>query len=312
MDHAAPSGPSPEAPRQRRRTRQRKDWAPGQTPTGAPAGAGDNAGVNGAQAMPLYHQVYLVMREKIRTGAYGDRALPSEHQLCDIFGVSLITVKRAMRTLANDGFVTRHRGRGTFAVACTVSAPRRNTLDDLLQSVREIGETTDMRRIGQGLTRANIEVAEQLKCKPGAPVYRIDQVRMSGAEPIALINAYVPAWVAVRMLDKTTSTQPVLAQVSRAGIAVDCAEQAIGATLADPTAARHLDVEVGLPLIRLTRRVLDAEMQPVEWLVAHYRGDRYEYRTTLSRDGLAGASSAPISGARPIAKPAQTRKRRHA
>jgi GntR family transcriptional regulator len=224
--------------------------------------------------------------------------LPTENELCAMFGVSRITVKRAMRQLALDGFVTRRRGLGTFAIEATVGTPRRNALDDLLQSVQAIGASTDMRRIAHGQTRATIEVAEQLGCKPGALVYRIDQIRMSGAEPIAFIQAYLPTWVAARMRDKESSRLPVLAQVVNAGIAVDRAEQAIGATLADPTAASHLEVEVGLPLIRLTRRVLTTDMKPVEWLMALYRGDRYEYRTTLTRDGLAGGRNEPISAPR--------------
>ena len=256
---------------------------------------GNHSGVSDAHAMPLYHQVYLVIRERIRSGVYGDRALPTEIQFCAMFGVSRITVKHAMRMLARDGFVTRRRGLGTFAVEATVGTPRRNALDDLLQSVQAIGSATAMRRISHGPTRATIEVAEHLGCKPGALVYRIDQIRTSGAEPIAYIQAYLPTWVAARMRDKHTSTLPVLAQIAAAGVEIDRADQAIGATLADPVAAGHLDVEVGLPLIRLTRRVIGTDMNPVEWLVALYRGDRYEYRTTLTRDGLAGRRNDTIS-----------------
>ena len=64
---------------------------------------------------PLYHQIYLLLREKIRSGIVAANAtLPGEQELARAFNVSRITVKRALNELASDHLVTRHRGRGTI------------------------------------------------------------------------------------------------------------------------------------------------------------------------------------------------------
>ena len=56
--------------------------------------------VDDSIAVPLYHQVYLILKENIRSGEYApDTALPIEPALCEEFGVSRITIKRAMKEL---------------------------------------------------------------------------------------------------------------------------------------------------------------------------------------------------------------------
>ncbi|WP_392353879.1 GntR family transcriptional regulator [Brevundimonas sp. LF-1] len=73
--------------------------------------------------IPLYHQVRLLLAERIRRGVFPPGSLlPGEHQIAELLGASRITIKRAMNELADAGLVTRHRGRGTV-VAPQVELP---------------------------------------------------------------------------------------------------------------------------------------------------------------------------------------------
>ena len=55
---------------------------------------------------PLYHQVYLVLRNGILNGDYPDGSLlPGEQETTILFGVSRITAKRALNDLAAEGFL---------------------------------------------------------------------------------------------------------------------------------------------------------------------------------------------------------------
>ena len=63
---------------------------------------------------PLYHQIYLVLRDKIVDGVFGaNDIVPGEQEVVRQFGVSRITAKRALDELAASGLVVRERGRGT-------------------------------------------------------------------------------------------------------------------------------------------------------------------------------------------------------
>ena len=68
-----------------------------------------------AIASPRYHQVYVTLRTWVRDGTYkpGEQ-IPTEPQLCEVFGVSRITVRKAIDNLAKEGWLLRQQGRGTF------------------------------------------------------------------------------------------------------------------------------------------------------------------------------------------------------
>src|ERR1700734_274900 len=74
-----------------------------------------SGGVTAGAGVPLHRQLFLVLHDEIARGAIapGD-ALPTEQSLCDQFGVSRITVRRALADLAEQGYIERRQGVGSF------------------------------------------------------------------------------------------------------------------------------------------------------------------------------------------------------
>jgi multiple sugar transport system substrate-binding protein len=71
--------------------------------------------IDPAQPIPIYFQLKTLLLEEILEGRYGaDGRLPTEHELCDRFGISRTPVSRALSELADEGVILRHRRRGTF------------------------------------------------------------------------------------------------------------------------------------------------------------------------------------------------------
>jgi DNA-binding GntR family transcriptional regulator len=67
------------------------------------------------QPIPLYYQLKTLLAKEILSGAYGtDGRLPTEHELCERFGLSRTPVTRALTDLAAEGAVLRRRRHGTF------------------------------------------------------------------------------------------------------------------------------------------------------------------------------------------------------
>ncbi|MDD2862006.1 MAG: GntR family transcriptional regulator, partial [Acidiphilium sp.] len=77
----------------------------------------DSEDDSGAPArLPLYQQVKNDLVRRIAAGVWGaEGRLPSEHELTAAFGVSRMTVHRALRELSAEGIGSRIQGVGTFA-----------------------------------------------------------------------------------------------------------------------------------------------------------------------------------------------------
>jgi GntR family transcriptional regulator len=94
---------------------------------------------------------------------------------------------------------------------------------------------------------------------------------------------------------------PLLSLLERSGIVVEEASQKIGATLAGPDVAEALGLEIGSPLLSLTRVVRDPSGYGVEHLHALYRPDLYSFHMDLVRTGTADARRW-----NPVSKPSVT------
>jgi multiple sugar transport system substrate-binding protein len=71
--------------------------------------------IDPAQPIPIYFQLKTLLLEEILSGRYGPGGrLPTEHEICGLYGISRTPVTRALSELAQDGVICRHRRRGSF------------------------------------------------------------------------------------------------------------------------------------------------------------------------------------------------------
>jgi GntR family transcriptional regulator len=234
--------------------------------------------------VPRYYQVYVVLQQRIREGEWSpDAAMPTEQEFAARFGVSRVTIRKALNMLEEERLILRQQGRGTFALP----PPRSGTRADFsgfLESIVDVEKRTRVRVLQFEKVTLPNDVAELLECPRGARGLKIVRVRMDNDAPFSFSTCYVPEPEAGRMTQESLGNRTVLATLSAAGVVPATAEQRLGATLADVDVARHLRIEVSAPLITLTRIVRDEGRRPIEMIRAFYRPDKYEYRVTLSRD----------------------------
>jgi GntR family transcriptional regulator len=234
---------------------------------------------------PLYHQVYLVLRQKILNGECDPQtALPGEHQLAAQYGVSRVTVRRTLEALELEGLVNRRRGVGTFAVEQAAERQQRYNIGGLTeQAARQAGETQAATLSIEVITTP-AEVAAHFG--PGhAEVTRIVRRRSVGREPYTVMSAYLPQPVAAALGRDGLQSDSLPMALEKAGITLVRAEHMITAEVADDFSATQLQVPIGAPLIAMRTLFSTTNDTPAALIEALFRPDRYEYRTTLLRQG---------------------------
>lgn len=85
---------------------------------------------------PLYLQIYTELKERIESGewSYGVM-LPSEHEFCDVYGVSRGTVRQVLAKLEEEGFIRRERGKGTFIARHGVHTAQREKISQSISFI---------------------------------------------------------------------------------------------------------------------------------------------------------------------------------
>ena len=91
--------------------------------------------------VPLYHQLYSILKEAILNGTIPyDAQMPTEQQLAATFDVSRITAKRAMDELAAENLIARFRGKGSHVTYQYTPPPVRAPLVGMLENLVEMGK----------------------------------------------------------------------------------------------------------------------------------------------------------------------------
>lgn len=242
-----------------------------------------------ASPTPLYHRIYTVLRERIINGYYpADLPVPSEAELAQSFGVSRITIRKAMKILSDEGLVTRARGRGTFVTDHSqqhrLNRAVVSNINGLFNYLNTVGLSTTLRVISIDKSEAPPRIAVLMGVAPDAQIVRSVRVRDLDGRPYSLSIAYLLPEIGSAIQEDDLAQNNMIDLVQQAGARVDQVEQVLTATLADDYAAQHLQVPVGAALMRMIRVFVDARLGSFYVAEILYCADRYEYRVALRRE----------------------------
>ncbi len=146
---------------------------------------------------PRYYQVYVTLRAWVRDGTYGPGAqIPTEADLCRHFGVSRITVRKALADLVREGWLVRHPGRGTFVALSAARAPASVDIREAMMQVADLGAVTEVIDARVAEVVADDETLAALDLEPGARVQRGSHVRLFKGVPLAHVTTFVPLDIA--------------------------------------------------------------------------------------------------------------------
>jgi GntR family transcriptional regulator len=221
--------------------------------------SGRAASVSTDAGVPLHRQLFLVLHDEIDRGliAPGD-PLPTEQTLCDQFGVSRITVRRALADLAEQGYIERRQGVGSFVREhgpADVSSAGRSYMAGLRQSQFE----TEVDVVELGVRRPPRAITEALETSGELlQIVRVRRQRRTG-EPLMVSDAWLPSELAGLLTESALGQAPLYQLLADAGIVVDRIRHEITAEIAGPRNAHLLDTPIGAALLRVNRLAFVAD-----------------------------------------------------
>jgi GntR family transcriptional regulator len=247
-----------------------------------------------ANGTALHRQVFLVLRDEIRRGIFvAGNALPKEESLCQRFGVSRITVRRALADLAALGLVERRQGIGNFVRRDVPGRRERPTLS-LLDGLRRTADETKVSVIGvsQGVPPA--DVADLLQLAPGVAAVRAERLRSIGPTPVMLTDSWVPMALGRRLTVAALRKRPLYEILLGQGVVLGRVVQELNAVVADPMRAERLGVEVGSPLLKLVRLLHGQDARPVQYLEVYLSSERSRFLMDIPAEQVNTLSAGQI------------------
>ena len=224
---------------------------------------------------PLYVQLMEELETSIRNGVYkpGDKIM-TEAEMAREYGVSLITVRKAVGSLMEKGLVVRKQGKGTFVTKPKFSRNMRK-LQSFTEMCEQMGVKPGARVLENRLTAADKKVSDRLGIEPGSNVVYISRLRLADGEPVQVEKSYFPLKYAFLLDEDLNNGSMFECLKEKAGAKVASSEKMIELCRATAEEAALMDVKKGDYLLFVKSTAYDENGEPMYAGIQLINGDRF-------------------------------------
>lgn len=228
----------------------------------------------------LYLQVRTRILEAIRAGEWrsGD-ALPPEKKLCERFGISIGTLRKAVDELAASGMLVRHQGRGTFVTRYSHDRYLFFFFHLIGQDGHQEYPAVEFLRFES--TKADDFAAQVLNLKRGASLWHLSNRLSLRDEVVSIDEIFLPQSLFAKLTEKRLrARQTTLYQMyqDEFNLTVMRAEERVRAVQATDIQAKLLGIKKGSPLLQIIRIVYTVDNQVIELRYSYVQTQHCEYR----------------------------------
>ena len=235
--------------------------------------------------VPLYHQLKTILLKEIQSGRWkADDRLPTESELEQTYAVSKITVRQALKELADSGYVRREQGRGTFVARLQLKQGPR-ALNSFTEEMRRHGLRSGSRILRSDVVPADAVTAEKLGIPCDTRVFLLKRLRLADGKPMGIQTAFLPLALVPGMPEESLENASLYHILqSKYGLQPAYAHEEHSAVLVEGEAASLLRVRPGSPGLAAERITCLSDGHPIEFVSAIMRGDRYRIILDLIKE----------------------------
>ena len=227
--------------------------------------------------IPVYYQLKNDFIKKIANGTWkAGECISSERELCEIYGVSRMTIRQAIGELVQEGILTRKKGKGTFVCEQKVNQKDMMSFTEMIKQSGRVLETkvVEFEVIDTPEDIQDIFILDKL--------YKITRKRIVDNECIALETVYIPVdycgHVNKEMLEG--SLYKILEQF---GYLITNSNSSIVAVNVNDEIRNLLECEKDEPILKVISKTFTSADKLLFLEEAFYKSDKFTLQVNISR-----------------------------
>ncbi|MEA4812813.1 MAG: GntR family transcriptional regulator [Anaerolineaceae bacterium] len=228
--------------------------------------------------LPKYYGVQENLRYRILNGEWkpGDQIL-TETELCEVYNVSRITIRKAILELTNEGLLYRQSGKGTF-----VKQPNEGLQDNILiksftNEMRERGKNAISLSVDLKVVLATKVMASLLTIKPGEPVIELRRIRAVNQNEIVAYSINTFPFTRDFSTNPQDYYQSFYEYLGKFGIFFSTAREYLESILPSPEIAQKLEIKPTEPVLKSVKVSHTSGLEFSEHNLCYYIGSKYRY-----------------------------------
>ncbi|MBL1213023.1 MAG: GntR family transcriptional regulator [Ignavibacteriae bacterium] len=227
---------------------------------------------------PRYYQIFQDIYNKIDEGDFknGDQ-LPSEAELCKAYNVSRGTLREGLKLLFQYGLLVREQGRGTFVTVHKIGQDV-NQLMGFTSLMQSHNKKASGKILETHTKLPNPIVKQLMQLDDNEEVVRIIRLRYGDDKPLIIERSYFTERLFKPLQEYDLEKESIYELLYKhTNQRLGKAKQSIEAAVATPTEAELFNINVGAPLLLMTRLIMLRDGTPFEYSKDIYRADKLKF-----------------------------------
>lgn len=233
---------------------------------------------------PLYFVIKENLKSQIEEGKYkaGD-VLPTESRLCEEYGASRVTIRRAINELIHEDVLERGFGK-TATVKCENVPRSLNRLGGLHEELEKAGIKCSSFILSSEVVNMTPDLREKMEGTEDTKALKIERLRYANGQPLCYQVLYL-SYNLCRNLDVKSLTSVSLYETleNDFGIKIDNASQTIKAVMSNYRIAALLELPEQTCMLQVNRTAYTDRGECLEYSESCYVSNRYTLTMTLKR-----------------------------
>lgn len=239
--------------------------------------------INRGTPIPLYYQIKEILMGYIKHCEPGE-ALPTESELCEMYGVSRPTVRQAIRELEVSGMIYRQKAKGSFVCEPKLEQELSTHFESFEERMRRLERIVHSQMLEFSTIPADEHIARKLKLEEGEEVYRLRAVYYADHLPMALSLTYVPVAPFPGLTRETVTAQSIHEIVS-GRFPIREARKTFEVKVASDFESQLFSINRGDCVQYVETISYTTDHRPLEYTMERYRADKNKFSILFTYPG---------------------------